>query len=56
MENKKIILTAADAETLENMVSYYNRFTVEAIAEKHAGFVSDDLEKVLKILEKVLEV
>ena len=56
MDNKKIFISATDAETLENMISYYNRFTVEAIAEKHAGFVIDDLEKVLKILEKVLEV
>lgn len=56
MENKKITLTHEDAEILENMVSYYQAHTVEKIQEKHPGFVVDDFEKVLRILEKVLEV
>ena len=56
MENKKITLTHKDAEIFENMISYYHVHTVEKIQEKHPGFVVDDFEKVLAILEKVLEV
>lgn len=57
MENRKITLTHEDAEILENMTCYYlHRFTVEGIQEKHPGFVVEDFEKVLTILEKVLEV
>lgn len=56
MENKKITLTHDDAEIFENMISYYHVHTVEKIQEKHPGFVVDDFEKVLAILEKVLEV
>lgn len=56
MENKKITLTHEDAELLANMVSYYRVHTVEKIQEKHPGFVVDDFEKVLAILNKALEV
>lgn len=56
MDNRKITLTNEDAEILENMTCYYlHRFTVEGIQEKHPGFVVEDFEKVLAILEKVLE-
>ena len=55
MDNKKIALTNEDAEILENMISYYRVHTIEKIQEKHPGFVVDDFEKVLSILEKVLE-
>jgi len=56
MENKKITITHEDAEILENMISYYHVHTVEKIQEKYPGFVSEDFEKVLAILEKALEV
>lgn len=56
MENRKVTITAADAEKLENFVSYYNCHTVEKIATKHPGFVVDDLTEILGILETVLEV
>lgn len=56
MDNKKITLTHEDAEILENMTCYYHVHTVEKMQEKYPGFVTEDFEKVLTILEKVLEV
>lgn len=51
-----ITITPENTETLENMISYYRVHTVEKIQEKYPGFVTEDFEKVLAILEKVLEV
>lgn len=39
-------------ELIEQQVSYYNHHTVEAILEKHPGFVVDDYTKLLAQLEK----
>lgn len=44
-----------DLETIENMISYYNHHGVNNIHERHAGFVVDDLEKLLAILETVFQ-
>ena len=51
-----LVLTDNEYKKIENMISYYRHFTVETIQEKHPGFVIEDFEKVLAILEKVLEV
>lgn len=41
-------------ELIEQQISYYNHHTIEAILEKHPGFVVDDYKKLLKALEKEL--
>ena len=50
-------ITTDQRDALEMYINYYlHRFSVETIQEKHPGFVVEDFEKVLNILEKVLEV
>lgn len=39
-------------ELIEQQISYYNHHTIEAILEKHPGFVVDDYKKLLSLLEK----
>ena len=54
---RNITITEAEAEKLENMVSYYlERFSLDDMIRKHPGFVEEDFEKVLTILKKALEV
>ena len=54
-EIKKIPVTAATAERLENLVYYYQRHGVEKMIEQHKGFVIEDFEMVLKILEIIFD-
>ena len=54
-ETKSIIVTAATAARLENMVSYYRHHTIEKIQDRHPEFVIEDFNQVLKILEIVLD-
>lgn len=53
---RKIILTEAEAEKLEMLVTYYDVHGVRSILEYNREFVVDDLNTILRILEKVLEV
>lgn len=53
---RKITLTEAEAEKLEMLVNYYGVHGVRSILEYNKEFVIDDLNTILRILEKVLEV
>ena len=55
-EKRKITLTEAEAEKLEMLVNYYGVHGVRSILEYNKEFVIDDLNTILRILEKVLEV
>lgn len=41
-------------ERIQQLVSYYDHHTIEAILAKHPGFVVDDFGHLLKALEKEL--
>ncbi len=41
-------------ERIQQLISYYDHHTIEAILEKHPGFVVDDFSHLLKALEKEL--
>lgn len=53
---RKITLTEAEAEKLEMLVNYYDVHGVRSILEYNKEFVVDDLNTILRILAKVLEV
>lgn len=55
-EKRKVTLTESEAEKLEMLVNYYNVHGVRSILEYNKEFVIDDLNTILRILEKVLEV
>jgi hypothetical protein len=55
-EKRKITLTEAEAEKLEMLVNYYDVHGVRSILEYNREFVIDDLNTILRILKKVLEV
>ena len=51
---KKYNITADQLENIEQLVSYYHRFNVEDIQEKHPGFIVEDFWKLLKIVEEII--
>ena len=53
---KNIKVSDEDIAIIETIISYYNRFKVERINKRYPGFVEDDFTKLLKMLERILEV
>lgn len=53
---RNITITEAEAEKLEMLVNYYDVHGVRSILEYNKEFVVDDLNTILRILAKVLEV
>ena len=51
---KKYNITTDQLENIEQLVSYYHRFSVEDIQEKHPGFIVEDFQKLLKIVEEII--
>ena len=51
---KKYNITTDQLENIEQLVSYYHRFNVEDIQEKHPGFIVEDFQKLLKIVEEII--
>lgn len=41
-------------ERIENLISYYDHHTIEAILKSKPGFLVDDFRHLLKALEKEL--
>lgn len=52
----KINLTCEQFERLDMLVSYYDHHGIDKLFENHPGFVHDDMQEILEILKKVLEV
>lgn len=51
---KKYNITTDQLEKIEQLVLYYHRFSVEDIQEKHPGFIVEDFQKLLKIVEEII--
>lgn len=52
---KRYEISPEALETIENMILYYDIHTVEGLNEKHPGFVEDDFNKLLRILNTITE-
>ena len=49
-------LTNEARETITNMIYYYDRLSIDEMLKRRPEFVSEDMQKLLNILEEVLEV
>ena len=51
---KKYNITTDQLDNIEQLVSYYHRFSVEDIQEKHPSFIVEDFQKLLEIVEAII--
>lgn len=46
-------ITPEELETIENMIAYYNCISIEDLITRRPGFVVEDFNKILAILENI---
>ena len=46
-------ITPEELETIENMIGYYDRFSVEDLITRRPEWVADDFNKILAILANI---
>lgn len=54
MKVKIAYINPEQLETLENMISYYQFHTVEKISKSRPGFITEDLEKLLTVVNEII--
>ena len=52
---KRYEISPEDLETIENMILYYDRHTVEGLNKRRPEFVEEDFSKLLAILNTITE-
>lgn len=46
-------ITPEELETIENMIGYYNRISIEDLITRRPDWVASDFNKILAILENI---
>ena len=46
-------ITPEELETIENMIGYYDRFSIEDLITRRPDWVADDFNKILAILANI---